>query len=203
MKKSALFVAAILSAAVAITSCGSDKKEDAKASAPAKPAVEGITNIRWYDLDSVSNNYKLVEFLNSEAEAAMNSYQSFARQKQSEIAALEKKITDKANSGGYISQASYENDMRDYQQRAINAQNAVAQREQQIAQQAAMQQKQLIDSLDNFLSSYAKANKFELIMVKTPGAYFDPELDITDEIVAGLNARYTAPEANTETPAKK
>ena len=94
MKKSALLVAAIIAAVASLTSCGGSDKGEGKGkdSTPVKPAVEGTTNIRWYDLDSVSNNYKLVELLNSEAEAAMNSYQSFARQKSSEIAALQKKI---------------------------------------------------------------------------------------------------------------
>lgn len=43
---------------------------------------------------------------------------------------------------GYLSEESYNNDMRDYQTKATNAQNAIAQREQQIAEQAAAQQKQ-------------------------------------------------------------
>lgn len=196
MKKTALFAAALITAAASLTSCGGkDTKDDAKTPTPVKPAVEGVTNIRWYDLDSVSNNYKLVEFLNSEAEAAMNSYQSFARQKSSEVAALQKKIEDKMRNNGYLSEESYNNDMREYQTKATAAQNAIAQREQQIAEQAAMQQKQLIDSLDNFLNSYATANGFEVILIKTPGSHLAPELDITDSIIKGLNDRYKAPAA--------
>lgn len=195
MKKSALLVAAILTAAVSMTSCGGNGKGEGngKESTPVKAAVEGTTNIRWYDLDSVSNNYKLVELLNSEAEAAMNSYQSFARQKSSEIAALQKKIEDKMRNNGYLSEESYNNDMRDYQNKANSAQNAIAQREQQIAEQAANQQKQLLDSLENFLNDYAKSKGFEVILVKTPGTHLAKELDITDDIISGLNARYKAP----------
>ena len=154
-----------------------------------------MTNIRWYDLDSVSNNYKLVELLNSEAEASMNSYQSFARQKSSEVAALQKRIEDKMRNNGYLSEESYNNDMRDYQTKAQSAQNAIAEREQQIAEQAAAQQKQLLDSLENFLNHYASQNGFEVILIKTPGLYLAPELEITDDIISGLNARYKAPEA--------
>lgn len=195
MKKSALLVAAILTATVSLTSCGGSGKGEGNGneSTPVKAAVEGTTNIRWYDLDSVSNNYKLVELLNSEAEAAMNSYQSFARQKSSEIAALQKKIEDKMRNNGYLSEESYNNDMRDYQNKANSAQTAIAQREQQIAEQAATQQKQLLDSLENFLNDYAKSKGFELILVKTPGTHLAPELDITDDIISGLNARYKAP----------
>lgn len=193
MKKSALFTAAILAAGISLTSCGGNADEKAKATTPAKPAVEGTTNIRWYDLDSVSNNYKLVELLNSEAEAAMNSYQSFARQKSSEVAALQKKIEDKMRNNGYLSEESYNNDMRDYQTKATNAQNAIAQREQQIAEQAAAQQKQLLDSLENFLNAYASSKGFDVILIKTPGTHLAADLDITNDIIEGLNARYKAP----------
>ncbi|MDE6198493.1 MAG: OmpH family outer membrane protein [Muribaculaceae bacterium] len=195
MKKSALLAAAIIASATTVTSCGgSDKVEgNGNQSAPAKEAVEGTTNIRWYDLDSVSNNYKLVELLNSEAEAAMNSYQSFARQKSSEIAALQKKIEDKMRNNGYLSEESYNNDMRDYQNKANSAQSAIAQREQQIAEQAASQQKQLLDSLENFLNDYATSKGFDVILIKTPGTHLAPELDIPADIISGLNARYKAP----------
>lgn len=198
MKKTALLAAAFIAAAVSFTACnnnGSDKKEG-KASTPVKPSVEGMTNIRWYDLDSVSNNYKLVELLNSEAEASMNSYQSFARQKSSEVAALQKKIEDKMRNNGYLTEESYNNDMRDYQNKAQNAQNAIAEREQQIAEQAAAQQKQLLDSLENFLNYYAAQNGFDIILIKTPGLHLSPELEITDDIISGLNSRYQAPEAS-------
>ncbi len=195
MKKSALLAAAIIASAATVTSCGSDNGAgNDKETTPVKEAVEGTTNIRWYDLDSVSNNYKLVELLNSEAEAAMNSYQSFARQKSSEIAALQKKIEDKMRNNGYLSEESYNNDMRDYQTKATNAQNAIAQREQQIAEQAASQQKQLLDSLENFLNDYATGKGFDVILIKTPGTHLAPELDITKDIISGLNARYKAPE---------
>jgi len=193
MKKSALFTAAILAAGISLTACGGNSDEKAKATTTAKPAVEGSTNIRWYDLDSVSNNYKLVELLNSEAEAAMNSYQSFARQKSSEVAALQKKIEDKMRNNGYLSEESYNNDMRDYQTKATNAQNAIAQREQQIAEQAAAQQKQLLDSLENFLNAYAASTGYDVILIKTPGTHLAPDLDITNDIIEGLNARYKAP----------
>lgn len=196
MKKTALLAAAFMAAAVSFTACnGSDKKEG-NAPAPVKPAVEGTHNIRWYDLDTVSNKYKLVEVLNAEAEASMNSYQSFARQKSSEVAALQKKIEDKMRNNGYLTEESYNNDMRDYQNKAQSAQNAIAEREQQIAEQAAAQQKQLLDSLENFLNDYAAKNGFDVILIKTPGLHLSPELEITNDIVEGLNARYKAPEAS-------
>lgn len=194
MKKTVLLAAAFAALSLSFVACSENGgNKEGNETTPVKPSVEGMTNIRWYDLDSVSSKYKLVEMLNSEAEAAMNSYQSFARQKSSEIAALQKKIEDKARNGGYLSEESYNNDMREYQSKAQSAQNAIAQREQQIAEQAAAQQKQLLDSLDNFLKFYAQKNGFEVILIKTPGLFLSPELEITNDIIEGLNARYQAP----------
>ena len=80
MKKIALLAAAFLTVAATFTACSSNEGNNQNAATPANDAVESVTNIRWYDLDSVSANYKLVELLNSEAESTMTSYQSFARQ---------------------------------------------------------------------------------------------------------------------------
>ena len=201
MKKLALAVAAMLTLAATLSSCGGKDNNDANVPKSAKVAAEGQTNIRWYDLDSVSNNYKLVEALNTEAEAAMASYQSFARQKSSEVAAIQKKIEDKMRNNGYLTEESYNIDMRDYQAKAQAAQNAIASREQQIAAKAAEQQQMLIDSIDNFLNAYAKANNFDVILVRTPGTHFSPDLDVTEDIIKGLNDRYSA--ATTPATAKE
>ncbi len=193
MKKTALLAAAFLTVAATFTACSSNEGNKQNAATPANDAVEGVTNIRWYDLDSVSANYKLIELLNSEAEATMTSYQSFARQESSKVAAAQKKIEDKVKNNGYLTEESYNNDMREYQALATKAQNAIAQREQQIAEQAAFQQQQLQDSLTNFLNDYAKTKGFDVIIVKTPGTYLNPSLEITADVIEGLNARYQAP----------
>ena len=52
------------------------------------------------------------------------------------------------------------------------------------------------DSIRNFIADYNKDKKYDAILYYSPAVgmgsalYFNPQLDITNEIVNGLNARY-------------
>lgn len=188
MNKLALSAAVIsLAAGFSVTSC-SDSAD--KAAAPAAVSAEGVTNIRFYNLDSVSSNYKLVEKLNEEAAAAMGNYQAEERKKANEIQRLASSIEEKARNNGYLSEQSYNSDMQNLQSKQNQAQNYLAGLQQQLAEKAAEQQQMLLDSINNFLDAYNADKGFDAIFVMTPGGYVNPALDITDDIVKGLNARY-------------
>lgn len=48
----------------------------------------------------------------------------------------------------------------------------------------------LQDSLDSFLKEYNRSKKYTMIFNKAVMLYADPAMDITSEVVAGLNKRY-------------
>ena len=49
---------------------------------------------------------------------------------------------------------------------------------------------QLNDSIEAFIKEYNKTRGYDAILYKAVGVYFNPALDITDEVIKGLNARY-------------
>ena len=51
--------------------------------------------------------------------------------------------------------------------------------------------KTLQDSLDHFLAEYNKDKKFDLILNKATVLYSDQKYDITQDVINGLNNRYT------------
>lgn len=55
----------------------------------------------------------------------------------------------------------------------------------------AQQQQQLNDSIQAFIKEYNKTKGYDAILFKAAGVYFNPALDITDEVIKGLNERYT------------
>ena len=59
-----------------------------------------------------------------------------------------------------------------------------------IARLVADQQQRLNDSLQNFLKAYNAVYNYDAILDKKVG-FFKPELDITAEVIQGLNDRYT------------
>lgn len=189
MNKTALVLAAMAFAGFSISSCSGESKKANTPSSTEAAAAE-VSNIRFYSLDTIQNQYKLVEKLNAEADAAMQNYQSEERRLTNEIQRKMAQIEDKARNNGYLSEQSYNADMQDLQSKQNQAQNYLGNLQQQLALKAQEQQQMLLDSINNFLRDYNADHGYDAIFIITPGAYANPALDITEEIITGLNARY-------------
>jgi Skp family chaperone for outer membrane proteins len=94
---------------------------------------------------------------------------------------------------GYLSEASYNADVAELNKKQQAAQNYLGSLQASAQEEALRQQKEFIDSLDNFLAEYNKAYHYDAILLDAPGQLFNPALDITNDIIEGLNARYKKP----------
>lgn len=163
----------------------------------AKPAESfgASTNIRYIDMDSIVANYTLAQEISSQATIAMQDLQAKQRQKESEIATFGNTIQQKAQNNGYLSQESYEADMRSLNAKQNQAQNYLMQENQKVQQALAIRDRELQDSIHNYLVDYNATHHYDAILLKAAGIYFNPALDITAEVIEGLNARYSQPSA--------
>ena len=194
MKKSALVAkTAMLLLAVAGVSCSSDnapaapaKKDGAKETA----TKEATINIRYVDGDSIAANYNLAKDLSELQIRAMNKIESAQRSKAAEIQKFAASIEQKARSNGYLSEASYNGDMQKLQKMQQDAEAYMASLQRNAQQDLGQQQIQLNDSIESFIKIYNAKKGYDAIILRSAGLYFNPALDITDEVVAGLNARY-------------
>jgi outer membrane protein len=197
MKKSAIAVK-LLIAALTITaaSCSGNDNEQSTAAAPvAKIAakdkgVAPTTNIRYIDMDSVLSQYTLAQEITQSSQKLMLDYQRLERQKQSEIQSLGSAIEQKRNNSGYLSQESFDADVNNFNKKQNEAANLLAAQQNKIQNEIATQQKRLTDSIMNYVEEYNKSYGYDAILLREAGVYFNPALEITDEIVAGLNKRY-------------
>ncbi|MDE7119326.1 MAG: OmpH family outer membrane protein, partial [Muribaculaceae bacterium] len=96
----------------------------------------------------------------------------------------------KVQSNGYLSEASYNADMTALNQKQQQAQNYLGSLQAKAQQEALRQQQVFLDSLNNFLNAYNATHHYDAILIYSPGEVFNQALDITDEVIAGLNARY-------------
>lgn len=200
MKKLAIAVR-IFAVALAIgaTACSqADNKADN--AAPAAPAAaEGTAaatgGIRYLNLDTVFANYTLAQEISKEGQKLMLDYQNLERQKQGELQRLGSSIEQKRNSNGYLSQESFDADVNNFNKKQNEAANVLGARQNTINTKMAERQKVLQDSLDNFLRDFNATRHYDAILLRESGVYFNPALDITQEVIAGLNARYTTPAA--------
>lgn len=197
MKKLAIS-AKILSLAVAVgafAACGSgnaadDAAESAKAPAAKGDAAATSINIRYIDADSITANYILAQEFQELTLSAMSKISSTEQARGAEIQKLMSAIDQKGRNNGYLSQESYEADMANVAKKQQDAQNVLGSMQRRAQQEMAQRQLELNDSLDSFIKDYNAKHGYDAILFKAAGVYFNPALDITDEVIKGLNERY-------------
>lgn len=192
--KKIFHLAALALLAVAATACGNQDKPADKPEAPKKAVTETkkheLPNYRYVDVDSVLSKYNLAKDYNEEMLRLQNNMESKAKKHQNSLQSQATSIQNKLQNNGYLSEESYNQD----QQRFANAQSA-AEREmaslQNDFQNSAMKAQQAVnDSVYAFIKEYNRSHGYDAIFQKAATLYIDPALDITDEVIEGLNARY-------------
>lgn len=189
MKKMKLAGGALMAfAAVMMSSCGNQAANQAEAQAAGQQPT--ALNIRYIDLDSITANYNLVKDYNEINIKTMSRLDNAQRAKQAELQKRANEIQNKLKNNGYISEATYNADMQKFQQQQRDAEIYLGNLQQQAQQDALDQSQALNDSLNNYIEIYMKSHNYDAILLRAAGVYFNPALDITKEIVDGLNQRY-------------
>lgn len=188
MKKLILAVGVLL--AMAGASCSESAKDATAANAAQGDSIVSRCNIRYIDVDSVLSAYTLAQELATAQQKEMVAFESAARQKDTELQRLNASIQNKYKNNGYLTEESLQADMNSLQQRQTEANNWANTHQNRLARLVAEQQQRLSDSLQNFLKDYNAVYGYDAILDKKAG-FFNPALDITGDIIRGLNERYT------------
>ena len=189
MKKSAIAANALIAvlAISSLASCSSNSTEAPGESAPAgKDSVTAVTpaiNIRYINEDTISANYNLAKDFKEQAIREYSKLENARQARANEIQKFGAQIEQKMKSNGYLSEASYNADMAKFNKMQEDAQNYLANMQRNTEQQ-------LTDSINAFIKYYNATKHYDAILYRAAGVYFNPALDITDEVLSGLNARY-------------
>lgn len=160
-------------------------------------AAIGEAQMAFVNIDTILMNYTLATELN---DAIVSKQAKMKAKLDKEMDSFQKEyqvFLDKAQRGIYLTQ-----------QRQQEAQQQLAARQQELQeleydysnQLAAEQQKmnaRLFDSINSYIKAYNTPEKFQVIMGHAAGGnmlYGSPQIDITKEVITGLNDRYTAAE---------
>ncbi len=198
MKTLSLTVKSILALSfICATAACSEKPAETQtpAQASSTEAQTPALNIRFVDADSVMSAYKLAQELNEEGQKLMNNAQRQAQAKQNEIQQLGASIEQKRQNNVYLTEASFQADVEKFQNKQNEAARFLQQQELRIQNTIAESQTRLTDSLLNYVKDYNAIHHYDAILLKSSGLLFNPDLDITAEIIEGLNARYNSVEA--------
>lgn len=100
------------------------------------------------------------------------------------------KYQQKYQNNGYSSQEEFERDQKSLANAQNSAQKEAAQLQENYGKQVDQMQKNVRDSITTYIKIYNEKHGYDAIFMKDATLYIDPALDITDDIVKGLNERY-------------
>ncbi len=203
---------ALLASSFALSGCGDKGKSDNDSVTNVRKeasAHEATTNIAFVNMDTVYSQYTLAKELNAESEKYATDHQRWANGQQQSLQNSLNTLQQKVQAGQMTqaaAEAEYEQIMRRGQALDAEGQKRATATQELIAGNA----KRVQDSIHNFLVDFNADHKYDAILstdMTSPVLIYNPALDITAEVVSGLNARYKsaapeAPKAEEKAPAK-
>ena len=189
LAKSVLVAAAIMMA-VSCTN-GTAGQAAGQAAASADTSTTGRMIIRYIDGDSLMANYNLAKEISEAMLRRSNQIDNEQQKRGAEITRFGNEIQNKYQNNGYLTQESFNADQAKLQQMQIYAQNYLAKLQRDAQNEMQQYNMQLNDSVENFINEYAHQKGFDMIIYKASGVYMDAKYDVTDDVVNGLNKRYT------------
>ena len=154
-------------------------------------AVAG--DIVYLRLDTLMMQYDMYSDLQSAFEAKAQTVDSDLNKKARKLESDIKNFENQINKG-LLTRSAAEQQNNALQQRQANLQNEAAQKQQELAEESQVLLNQVMFAIQSYLEEYNKEHIFAAILTTTAATNVvivgAPALDITQEIVEGLNAEY-------------
>lgn len=194
MKFKNLAPAGLLGIAAIMAACTNNEKKPAEVknngAIPAQQA-KGL-NIAYVELDSIQTQYQFFIDAKNKLEEKSKKYDSELNRLGANFQKAAANFQQKAQKGEFTSQAEGEA----AQKKVMDQQAQIERKQAQYAQELAKDQMDfnmaLQDSLNNFIKEYNKSHGYDMILSRTGGNILlaDPSMDITADVIEGLNKRY-------------
>lgn len=157
-----------------------------------KTIQKGDLRVAYINTDTILAKYDMAVEMQKAFEAKQKQAESSLKSAQ---ASLEKDYADFMKNGDKLTLTQQKEKEKNLQQRMQNLQQMPAKLQQELQQEQMTQNKKLLDAVYAFVKDYnAKHDKYNIILSKSysnsPTLYIDEGMDITDEIVKGLNDEY-------------
>ncbi len=196
MKKTSLFLSAraVLAGIATLNSCQTQAPaSDAQAETPAAAVTKGA--IVYFNLDKVMNEYDMANDLGSVLQTKVQSIEQEVTRRgnklQSDLNAFQEKI-DK----GLLTRSTAEAQNEKLVKQQNDFQTYYNQKQQEVAEEQAVTMNQIANAIKEYIDKFNEEKQYALIIatqgdiLPQPIVAGDPDLDITDILIEGLNAEY-------------
>ena len=181
----------ILSLAVCLlfVACNGNNATAPQANNDSVTVKEAIT-VAYVDMDTLQAQYQYYLDCRQELETTYNGYQATIGKKAAALQNKAAEIQQKLQEGRFVSEAEFNNAQAAFAKQQADVEQLQAKYAQQFAEKELEFNKALEDSIQSFLATYNKEHKYTLILTRAVILNDNPQLDITADVVKGLNERY-------------
>ena len=187
-KYSFIALAIVMSASCSKTTEENNTAAPAAADSAGAPAAAVI---RYIDGDSLMAKYNLAIDINEAMLRRSNQLDNEQMKRGNEINRLGNEIQNKYKNNGYLTEESFNADQNRLAKMQNDAQTYLAKLQRDAQNEMMQYQLQLNDSVQNFIKDYAKQKGYDVILYKASTVYIVPKYDVTNDVIEGLNKRYT------------
>ena len=159
---------------------------------PAGEANGAGLKIAYVEVDSLMTQYDFAKDYSVTLQKKSNNARNTLTQKGNALQAAVNNFQQKINNNGFQSREQAASVQAAIQRQQNDLQELQARLENELATETAKFNEALRDSLQNFLKDYNKDKKFDLILSKAGDNILlaEKKLDITQDVINGLNKRY-------------
>ena len=199
MKKTASILSAVaVLAGLALTGCNNTATTAAPTAKSDSTAVAG--SIVFFNIDKVVENYDMANDLRSVVETKVSGIQAEIDRRGNK---LQKDVNDFQNKieKGLLTRSVAEVQQQKLQQQQNDYQQYAMRKQQEMAEEQQVMLNQIMNAIAEYVQEYNVEKQYALILTTSgdilpaPVVTGSPALDITDEILAGLNAAYVKTKA--------
>lgn len=150
-------------------------------------------SIVYIQMDSLVNQFDMFNDLKSELETKVQAIQDDLRKKGS---ALEKSATDFQNkiNKGLLTRSQADSQQQSLLEREQTLRNLGQQKQMEIQEEEAVMLRKVMDAVQTYLVKYNETHNYALILTTSIATNTvivgNPSLDITNDVLIGLNAEY-------------
>ena len=191
-------IASILSAAAilagfALTGCNNAAAPAASAAQSDTVAVAG--SIVFFNIDKVLENYDMANDLMSAFETKANNINQEVQRRVNKFQKDANDFQNKINKG-LMTQSTAQVQSQKLAEQQASVENYANQKQQEIAEEQQVIMNQIMDAISEYVKEYNKEKQYALILntsgsvISSPVVAGSDVLDITDDILVGLNAAY-------------
>lgn len=197
MKKLVFSILAI-AGMLAVSSCNNSNVAGTEASEAAKAQVGAIV---YFNLDKVIEEYDMANDLRAVVETKANSISQEVNRRGNKLDKDIKAFQDKINKG-LLTQSVAEAQNAKLQQQQYEFQQYTNQKQQEIAEEQQVMMNQIADAIKTYIDEYNEQMGYAMIIttqgdiLPAPVVAANADLDITDALIEGLNAKYVKEKAN-------